>query len=280
MQCRLSFLLFILIIFITACFNNEQTANKTQETAQQELKDGEFVKLKETEVKEILKKNINTIFETLEKQVECQQSTYFNIIKPKEISFTTEEFANSTLKSLTAEIYCECGIQFKPNVNYDVHFEYKQYKKDEITLKALDAATEMSNMGIMWEFVLVKEDSTWKMHKWDSQPLEGKDIQLTEEEKILTRNGETPKFVNEYESKQAAGKDYRFNMQSSNGERLVAISSKDTRWVYDFEDNTKDSLNKRIRNQLNQEKNRLIRWKIKKMNQIYTLVLRKNFQKS
>lgn len=239
---RVTFGFLLLVIFLTACSANEQTSNEISEKAKQDVKEVEVVdNLDEKEVQEILKTNLDSIFNTLTELGEENgwgnaNPADFNIIKPEILSYVTDEFADSTIKDLSAEFYCECDHPFKSAFNEDVHFMFEQ-NKDKLIITALDPATEMNNMGMTWEFELIKEDNAWKINRWNNESLDSTDIQLSKEEaeKILTRNGETPTFIKEYESKEASGKAYLFSMKSANGERLVAISSKDTSLVTDYE---------------------------------------------
>ena len=134
------------------------------------------------------------------------------------------------------EFYCECDFPFKPNLDYDVRFSFEQNEADVIKIKALEPATEMNNMGSMWEFELVKEADKWKVNQWSARTLEGEDLKLTKEEAetLLTDEEQTPKFVKEYQSAEASGKAYFFTIKSSHGEGVAAISSKDTHFVYDY----------------------------------------------
>lgn len=239
---RVTFGFLLLVIFLTACSANEHTSNEVSEKAKQDVEEVDVIdNLDEKEVQEILKTNLDSIFNTFTELGEENgwgnaNPADFNIIKPEILSYVTDEFADSTIKDLSAEFYCECDHPFKPAFNDDVQFMFEQ-NKDKLIITALDPATEMNNMGMTWEFELIKEDNAWKMNRWNNETLDSTDLQLSKEEaeKILTRNGETPTFIKEYESNEASGKAYLFSMKSANGERLVAISSKDTSLVTDYE---------------------------------------------
>lgn len=243
MRLKLGYLL-LFIVLLTACSNNEQSSNGVQGPTKKESKEEEeqIVQLKENEVKAILKENLDSIFDVFvslgeEHNWNNGNQADFNKIKPNVLSFSTEEFANSTLKSLSNDFYCECDQPFKPNLDYDVRFSFEQSEDDVIKIKALESATEMNNMGSIWEFELMKEADKWKINQWNAETLEGKDIQLTKEEaeKLLKDEEFTPEFVKRYQSEEASGKAYFFTIKSSQGEGVAAISSKDTHFVYDFE---------------------------------------------
>ena len=101
----------------------------------------------------------------------------------------------------------------------------------------MDPATELSNVGILWSFELKKEGDRWKINHWDSESLEGQDLQLTkaEAEKLLTTKEQTAFFRQEFKSKAAKGKAYVFKVKDTYGQhRLVGISAKNTALVDDY----------------------------------------------
>jgi hypothetical protein len=198
-------------------------------------------KLSQENAKKILENNINSLYETLKKSGEEHgwnnaNPVDYEKVKPDLLKLATEKFANSILKELATNFYCECDNVSLPQINYDVRFTFEE-EKDKLNIVALEPATEISNMGFIWEFTLVKEEDKWKMDHWNRKSLEGQDLKLTKEEaeKLFTKNNETATFYQEYESKDATGKAYILKVKGSGGERLAAISSKDTRFVYDFE---------------------------------------------
>jgi uncharacterized protein YecT (DUF1311 family) len=240
-----------LAVFITAAVSiggylGYQEISKSDKVETAQGKEQE-VKLDIIEVKDLLRTSLDSIFNVFVEAGEINgwnnsNPSDFSKIRPDVLLYATEEFSESTLKELSKKFYCECDQSFKPSINYDVQFLFEQ-NQSELKITALDPATEISNMGSVWEFELIKEENTWKMNQWNVQSLEGQDIQLTieEAEKILTSEHEKPEFVKEYESQEAAGKAYLFKMNSSNGDRLAAISSKNTRLVSDFEDSATQS---------------------------------------
>ena len=199
------------------------------------------MKLEENEVKEILKENLDSIFNVFvslgeENKWHTANPADFNLIKPQVVAFATEEFADKTLKQLANDFYCECDHPFKPNLDYDVRFSFEQSGADVITIKALEPATEINNMGSKWEFELIKKADKWKVNQWSSHTLEGEDLQLTREEAetLLNDEEQTATFVKEYQSAEASGKAYFFTIKSSYGEGVAAMSSRDTHFVYDY----------------------------------------------
>jgi hypothetical protein len=192
-----------------------ETLVEAQKVPKQEINKETFTKIEENEVKDILKTNIDSIFEVFKRSGETYGWNYanpadFSKTRPELLSYATESFADTTLKELAADFYCECDISFKPKINYDIRFSFQQDKENELKITAIEPATEMDNMGSTWEFLLVKEDDVWKMQQWNRSSLEGQDLKLTKEEaeKLLTNDNETATFLQEYESNNAAGKAY------------------------------------------------------------------------
>ena len=240
MRVKLSFLLLLLVLLI-ACSNNEQTNNEVQNTAKQVVAEEMVVKLEQSEVKGLLRTNLDFIFEVFASAGEengwnTTNEPDFNILRPELLPFATESFIDTTLQEMSQEYYCECDASFKPNIVYDVHFIFEEKEENELHIEALEPATELSNTGLLWSFKLVKETDTWKMKEWNVQTLENQDLKLTKEEAetLLTNEQETPEFVEEYES-ETDGRAFLFRLKSANGERLVGISSENSSLLDDYE---------------------------------------------
>ncbi|NEX79613.1 DUF1311 domain-containing protein [Bacillus thermocopriae] len=238
----------------------------------QNLKESKAIELNKEEANNILKTTLDSIFEVFDKAGEKygwgnNNPADFNKIRNYLLSFAFKEFTDTTLKDLTSEYYCECDQSFKPNYHNDVRFTYELTKDNILKINVLEPATEINNMGALWEFELKKEANKWKMYSWNHHSLLGEDIHLTKEEaeKLLSSNNEKLEFVKEYESKEAKGKAYLFKIHSSTGESLVAISSKDTSLVYDFED-TQESV-KPTNKEVNQGKKGFFKPANKELNQ-------------
>jgi hypothetical protein len=169
-------------------------------------------------------------------------------MRPELLDYATEKFADTTLKELAVNYYCDCDISLKPDIEYDVRFSFEQYKNDELKITALQPATEMDNMGSVWEFLLVKENDQWKIKQWKNTMLQGQDLQLTKEEAetLLSKKVGEATFVKEYDSKEAQGKAYVLKVKDSDSEQFVAISSKDTHFVYDYQ--VEQPLNTQVKN--------------------------------
>lgn len=198
--------------------------------------------LEKQEVQEILEGNINSLFDTLKKLGNENgwgptQPADYEKVKPEILPYVTEEFAELKIKELVKEFYCDCDTGYKPKIDYNVRFSFEQPSESVLEITALETATDIENMGVTHTFQLIKENGRWKMNDWEFESLDGKDIQLTKEEaeKILSKNGDHLEFIKEYDSKKAGGKAYLFNMKNDYGEFLVAISSKDTKKVSDYE---------------------------------------------
>jgi uncharacterized protein YecT (DUF1311 family) len=242
---RIKLLCFLLMFLVlTACSNNEQTTNEVKEE-EQEVTEEKVVKLEEKEVQDILKTNIDSIFDAFvklgkENRWNNVNPSDFSKIRPEVLPFATEEFADTTLKELSSEFYCECDLLFRPNISYNVRFSFQQDKENVIKVTALQPATEMVSVGSTWEFVLIKENDSWKINQWSEQLLKGQDLKLTKEEaeKLVTSDDTTATFLREYNSKETGSKAYVLIVKTKINDREMeyqtAISSKDTRVVSDF----------------------------------------------
>lgn len=248
MLLRKSFIICSVFFLLTACTNSKEASDELKKEAKEEIKKEGIEKLGNSEVKEILKTNLDLLFETLTNMgsennwnISANPAEY-DKIKPEILPYVTEEFADSTIKKLSKEYYCECDISFKPEINYDVRFNYEQIKGNKVNVKALAPASVLSPIGVIWEFEIIKEDG-WKINNWSYQSLEGLDIELSKEEAaiLLSKNGKAPEFVKEYDSKAALGKAFLFRNDTQKDASLIAISSKDTKLVYDFEDNNSNN---------------------------------------
>lgn len=202
-----------------------------------------IVGLDKEAVQNILQEKIDSVSETMlnlgiEHNWHSQQPGDYSVIKPEILPFVTEDFAEGTIKPLAEDFYCECDFPFLPSVNYDVQFVYDVSEDNELNISSLEPANELNNQGSTWEFHLVQEEDTWKINNWETQSLEGKDIELTrdEAERLLNNEHQTARFEEEYESEEAGGTAYVFTVEAGGGEWQTAISSKDTRIVYDHTD--------------------------------------------
>ncbi|WP_394186728.1 DUF1311 domain-containing protein [Metabacillus halosaccharovorans] len=241
MRFKLCFLLLIIVLLV-ACSNNEQTKTEVETNTEQEIVEETAVKLEQNEVQDLLRTNLDNIFEVFVSSGEengwnMTNAPDFNILRPEFLPFATESFIDTTLKEMSQEYYCECDASFKPNIEYDVHFTFKETDNNELHIEALEPATELSNTGLLWSFNLVKEEDSWKMKDWNHQLIEDQDLKLTKEEAeiLLVSEYETPEFVEEYESKDTGGKAFLFKMKSADSERLVGISSKSSILLDDYE---------------------------------------------
>lgn len=198
--------------------------------------------LKDEDVQKVLQTNLDSILNTLNTLREKHKwgaghPADFNIIRPEVLPFGTEEFIDTSLKELVENYYCDCDAPIFPAIQYDVRFEFKQ-NGNRLNISALEPADELNNMGIKREFQLIKENDAWKISGWKSESLQGQDLKLTkdEAEKLLTTESNTPTFVKEYVSKEGGGKAYLFKIEQANGEWLTAISSRDTQYLYDYQE--------------------------------------------
>ena len=198
--------------------------------------------LKEHEVKKILNRNIDSIFTVyqrhwLENGWMSGQDADFNIVKPDMLNYATEEFADTTLRKLAEEYCVQCDISFKPELNLELRFQHEQ-NEEILTITGIQPATEEDNMGYLWTFELVKENLIWKLNHWKSSTLVDQDLKLTREEaeKLIEEGIIAVSFEKEYESNEASGTAYLFNLSNSKKHWQAAISSKDTRFVTDYKE--------------------------------------------
>ncbi|WP_147534565.1 DUF3298 and DUF4163 domain-containing protein [Bacillus marasmi] len=220
----------------------EIVLHKSEETTKPQNQKETSDDLKVDEVQKILESNLDSIlntFNTLGDQHQWGPNLRpdFNIIRPEVLPFATEEFADTSLKEFAENYYCDCDSFIYPQIQYDVRFIVEQ-EDNKLNISAIEPATEMTNMGFQWEFQLIKENETWKLAKWETQSLQGKDLKLTKEEarKLLSRYSSKPEFIKEYESKDGARKAFLFKIADQNSEMLMAISSKDTQLLYDYQE--------------------------------------------
>jgi len=212
MRFKLCFLLFIIVLLV-ACSNNEQTKTEVETNTEQEVVKETKGKLEQNEVQDLLRTNLDNIFEVFVSSGEengwnTANAPDFNILRPELLPFATGSFIDTTLKEMSQEYYCECDASFKPIIEYGVHFTFEETDNNELHIEALEPATELSNTGLLWSFKLVKEEESWKMKDWNHQLIEDQDLKLTKEEAeiLLASEYETPEFVEEYESKTTGGK--------------------------------------------------------------------------
>lgn len=235
-------LLLGLLMFLTACSANEKVQ---EEVPKPEAKEEPVVELQLEEVQEIVKTNIDGIyaaFDRLGDEHKWNTATPadFNLIRPEVLPYATEEFTDTELKTLSDDYYCECDSFLKPNISYEVHFSFEQ-NNEELIVTAIEPATEITNVGYAWNFSLIKENESWKLSKWTSQPLEGEDLKLTQEEVALFIPEEENKitFLNEFNSSEAGGKAYLYSVTGEHDGRefeyKTARSSLDTSYVYDYQ---------------------------------------------
>lgn len=241
MKSKYFYFLFIFML-LGGCSDIKSASEKAVVKPEEPLKE-EVVALEKEEVIKILEGSLDSIYSTLahlgeENGWNNSSPAEYDVIKPAILPFVTEEFADTTIKELSSAFYCECDRYTKPFFHHDVRFEYDQESSGELKIKALEPATEMNNMGTLWEFVYMKDGEEWKLASWNAESLENEDLQLSKEEAeaVLTNKYEVPEYKEEYDSEEAGGTAYLFTMARDDSERLVAISSRNTEQVYDFKE--------------------------------------------
>ncbi|MCK2000436.1 hypothetical protein MZM54_03395 [[Brevibacterium] frigoritolerans] len=239
-----------LVFVVSGCGQTTKEEDKTIEP-KVNAESKEEVSMKETEVKSVLKKNVDSIMEVFkqsgtENNWSEENPLEFEKLRPELLPYATESFTDSTLKEEAASFYCECDSIPVPQLNYDVRFSFTQDKENELFIKALEPASETLNMGSTWEIKLVKEKNKWKMDQW-MRNIEEMDLKLTKKEakKLVSVGSESVTYNDVYESGEAEGKAYIFNVKKLGEESVVAISSKDTRLVYDYDEEEKKVIGKK-----------------------------------
>ncbi len=230
--------LFIVFVAILAACSNYETVQEEVPVAEESVAD-----LQLEEVQAITKATIDGIYDTFNKLGNEQNwnttnPADFSLIRSKVLPFATEDFADTELKTLSEDYYCECDSLFRPRISYDVLFSFEQ-KAEDLIVKAIQPATEIENAGYAWNFTFIYDQDSWKLNAWKRTPLNGEDLQLTQEEAtLLLPNAISIDFLKEFDSKEANGKAYLFTVQAKNEdheyEYQAAVSSKDTRYVYDY----------------------------------------------
>lgn len=238
-------LLLVLLVLLTACSNNEKVeGDSPKQEMKEEVKEEPTVKLQLAEVQEIVKSNIDGIYDTfdrlgVEQNWNTANAADFSLIRPEVLPFVTEEFADTDLKTLSEEYYCECDSFLRPTISYDVRFAFEQ-KNEELTVNAIQPATEIDRIGSAWSFIFIKENDSWKLSQWNKQSLEGEDLKLTQDEvALLFPFVNKVSFLKEYDSAEAGGIAYLFSVTGEHDgheyENETARSSKDTSYVYDYQ---------------------------------------------
>ncbi|WP_368503137.1 lysozyme inhibitor LprI family protein [Alkalihalophilus sp. As8PL] len=252
--------LFIIIILLLFACSNEQSSSEVEEleeegtsdtelmkeeTREKELKQEVVTKLEKKDVQKILQSNLDRIFNVFDTYGNkygwgIDQPADFDIMRPSLLSCGTEDFADYYLSGISEDYYCQCDLSFKPLLSYDVKFKYEQPNSDELIITAIEPATELSNMGVEWEFYLVNVEGAWLLDSWQGVSLEGYDLQLTKEEAelLLKKGNETPRFMETFEDLRGFGKFYIFVLNSPTDKRIVAISAMDTHLIHDPESET------------------------------------------
>ncbi|QNU24369.1 hypothetical protein [Geobacillus zalihae] len=123
--------------FIKAKPKKQVSVPKEPENQVQQEEKNSFVKLNEREVKKILQHHIDGIFDVFQRAGKTYgwnnaNPADFSKIRPELLKYATESFADTTLKKLAANYYCECDVSFKPDIEYDVRFSFEQNKSDEL----------------------------------------------------------------------------------------------------------------------------------------------------
>jgi len=229
--------LFIVFVAILAACSNNETVQEVTPVHEESVAD-----LQLGEVQAMIKTTIDGIYHTFnllgeEHNWNTANPADFSLIRPEVLPFATEEFADAELKTLSEDYYCECDTPFRPAISYDVHFTFEQ-KAEELTVEAIQPATEVENVGYSWSFKFIYDQDAWKLNAWERKSLNGTDLQLTQKEAaLLLPTATSVDFLKEFDSKETGGKAYLFFVQGKTKDReyeyQLALSSKDTRYVYD-----------------------------------------------
>ncbi|MGF7535261.1 hypothetical protein AAGG74_16535 [Bacillus mexicanus] len=229
--------------YVKADSKEQSVASVKTKQAKEEISNKNSVKdLTKEEAEEVLKSNIDSIFDTFDKAAEENNWNEANPVNFGKVEleiekYATKNFANGKLKGTLENSFKNMDSSAKPNYNSDIRFE-SELNKDGKTLKinTIQSPSDIDNMGYQWSFELVKQDGKWKMNDWDQTSLDKLNVQFTKEEaqkSVLISDGQTLKFVKEYNSDQADGKAYLFQIKENDS--YIAVSSKDLSKVTDYE---------------------------------------------
>lgn len=229
--------------YVKADSKEQSVASVKTKQAKEEVSNKNSVKdLTKEEAEEVLKSNIESIFDTFDKAAEENNWNEANPVdyekvEPKIEKYATKIFANGKLKDALENSFKNMDSSAKPNYNSKIRFESELDKDGELLkIKTLQSPSDIDNIGYQWHFELVKQDGKWKMNDWDQTSLDKLDVQFTKEEaqeSVLISDGQTLKFVKEYNSEQADGKAYLFQIKENGS--YIAVSSKDLSKVTDYE---------------------------------------------
>ncbi|MBY6037214.1 hypothetical protein KUV80_11140 [Fictibacillus nanhaiensis] len=214
----------------------DELAENKKEPSQEKPKE-----ISEGEAKQIFNKNLADIKRTLIESGKKNNWNYENpatyeVAGPDFEPYVTQNFSETVLTKLLPDYYCDCDNGLLPMINQEVRFKAISMKEDTIQVSGIQPATDMTNIGYKWTFNLVKEDDKWKMDHWQKSSLDGIDLKLSKDEaaKLLTAESQTLTFYKEIELENST-KAYVFGVKAEDFETTLAISSKDTTLVYDYE---------------------------------------------
>ncbi|MFP7492520.1 hypothetical protein SFC66_01945 [Terribacillus saccharophilus] len=223
---------------------NEKVSAKTKSTEAEKAK--EIAKVSEDDAKNVLDKNIDSIFEAFDKAVDKNKWSEGNAVdfakmKSDVEPYVTEAFATGKLKDTLESAYDNLDKSVKPNYDNKIRFESEQSEDGKtLKVKTLEPASDVDNTAYQWEFELVYQDNEWKMNDWNHTSLNNEDLKFTQEEaqaSLRVEKDQAVTFVKEYESEEADANAYLFELKRSGFDYVnyAAVSSKDLSEVTDYE---------------------------------------------
>lgn len=193
------------------------------------------------EAKQIVMKNLDDITRAFAESGEkhnwnVKNPATYEIAGPDFEQYVSKNFSENILRELLPDYYCQCDFGFLPRIDPLVRFHISSIDEDTIEVSGLEPTNEV-NVGDQWRFTLVREDEEWKMEQWKRSSLEGANLNLTKEEagQLLITETQSATFIKEIQLKDNH-KVYVFNVKGEDFEHEVTISSRDTSYLYDYED--------------------------------------------
>lgn len=197
-------------------------------------------KVSVAQAKQILINNLAEIKFTLTKSGEKHNWNYDNpasyeIVGPDLKPYVTDRFSKNVLTEMIPKYFCECDQSTLPRIHQEVRLTIHSIDGNRIEVSAIEPASDMNNVGSQWNFLLVKEETAWKMDQWKESSLKGADLRLTKEEasKLLTNEKQTATFIKEEQID--GSKVYVFNMVGDGLDTImVAIHASDTTLIHGY----------------------------------------------
>jgi hypothetical protein len=211
--------------------NKEESVSAVEEVSEE--------KVTEAEAKQIFINNLAEIKKTLIKSGEKHNWSFENpatyeIAGPDFEPYVTDRFSKKFLTTFIPKYFCECDQGSLPKVNQEVRFNVDSMEGNRIEISGIEPASDMTNIGYQWNFVLIKEENQWKIDQWRESSLENADLELTKEEaqKLLSTETQTATFIKEEQINGVRA--YVFKIVGDGLDTMISISSSDTTLFFDY----------------------------------------------